>query len=615
MVLQSTLSKTIKFSVNDYRTDQSDHAPNWISRHTVFTFIVALVVLTLFLRIAYAGYLFNDDGLWFTAAEELLSGKSLYTAIYLDKPPLIVIVYASLFRVFGTHIIVIRLFMILYSVAISATIYIFGLRLYNRRVGMLAALSFTFFSTISVNSHVQGLNTDFLMLVPYVAGAYLFVRSYLEKRTSLSFFGGILVGIGVQTNPKAIFDLAFLALLLVVEPWFDKSNLPVLSGSRDVKHPPGKWKLMVLALGGVVAGTLPFVVYLYSTNSLSDYWLYVWKWGTGYVAYDSALNGVAHGLWLTLVYSVRNNSLTFGLVYLTTLVIRRLRHTARNEESLDTFDVLRSDVVLLSWFAVSFIALTIGGRFYSNYFFIILPSFCLIGARGLLAMITALKQKNAQLRRAVFALLIISFLITLVRFHTRTFVLASDWMRGAKSEMTAAWYHDQLNHEERVVAETLREVPARDAVTDPGGREDIRVNGPRTRPPGGSSDYLFVWGARAEIYYWSGLLPASRYLIAQPLTGIPGDVQHSANRSSSILDEDVTTRCRAQLIRDLEQTQPRYIVDELGSRNASLSIESYPELKEFLRQYKKVEAIGSFLIYRKDDGSQRTETFSKFKDR
>ncbi len=46
-----------------------------------------LAVISFLLRIFYAGHLYQDDGLWFTAAEEIIRGKALYRDIYFDKPP------------------------------------------------------------------------------------------------------------------------------------------------------------------------------------------------------------------------------------------------------------------------------------------------------------------------------------------------------------------------------------------------------------------------------------------------------------------------------------------------------------------------------------------------
>ena len=591
-----------------------------IERSKLLVFFASVAALSLILRISYSGHLFQDDGLWFTAAEQILRGKALYSEIYFDKPPALPLTYAALFKLFGAHIITIRLFTVCYSVAISGALYLFGSWLYDRRAGLMAAGMFAFFSTTSVNNHVQGLNTDFLMLLPYTLGAYLLVRACFEQRGLLALAGGVMVGVAIQTNPKGIFDLIFFVLLLLLGCWgYAKKKSQVLDFKLSFAS---AMRLFALAVIGLAAGTLPFLIYVAITHSLSDYWLSVWDWGARYASYSSARPMLTRGPWLTAVYLARNNTLFIGLLFVVAVTVRRVlqswktqpkqrsnadqenpRDGAATDYGLRTTDYRRSDVTLLLWLAISYAGLAVGGRFYSNYFFQILPSLCLLGARGLIGIISALKSKPAWLRRAATILIAIGFVVTAVRFHTRTAVLAADWIRGAMSGTSSVWYHEELNREERLVAAVVTDFPDGADQIELIGAEAMRARGPRGAPEQ-SSDYLFVWGSRDEIYYWSGLVPASRYLSAQPLTGVPADTQHADDQSRSILSEDATAAARAQLVRDLERTRPKYIVDEIGFFNAALSIQSYPELNAFMKNYRGIGATGRFLIYRlKDEGN------------
>jgi hypothetical protein len=148
-----------------------------------------------------------------------------------------------------------------------------------------------------------------------------------------------------------------------------------------------------------------------------------------------------------------------------------------------------------------------------------------------------------------------------------------------------------------MVAAVVRDLPEGADAADRLGLETLRAGGPRTRTADGPTDYLFVWGYRPEIYFWSGLLPASRYLSTQPLTGVPADVHYFGDDYRSLLDEAVTAEARSQLVRDLEETQPKYIVDEIGFFNGHLAILKYPELEEVMGKYKPIGATGRFLLY------------------
>jgi 4-amino-4-deoxy-L-arabinose transferase-like glycosyltransferase len=555
-----------------------------ISRRAVLKLFLGILAASFLLRIFYAGHLYQDDGLWFTAAGQLIDGRALYREIYFDKPPALPILYALLFKLFGEHLIVIRVFTVFYSVSISAVLYLFGSRLYGERAGLVAAAMFAVFSTTYTTGHVQGLNTDFLMLLPYAAGALLFTRS-VEGRKWLAFGGGALVGVAFQINPKAVFDLVFMVFLLLI-------------AGRALR---ASASLLALAVAGAAAGALPFFVYIALNDSFSDYWLYVWDWGARYAGYYSVWKILLTALAQSANYFALNNTLLVTLAFVVAgVILRRKRIGGEGVKPAPTAvsegaDLYRSDIIALGWLAASYCGLAVGGRFFGHYFFQILPALCLIGGRGLIEILSRLKapRVKASVRWSVSGLLLIGFVFTLARFHGRTITLASDWARGVKSEKTADWLHERLNREERMAAAVARQLP------DPAEAADNKDVEAMRR--GGKGDYLFVWGYRPEIYYWSGLRPASRYLSTQPLTGVPADIHYFGDNYERLLDDRKTAPARAELARELRATRPAFIIDELGFFNNDLSIQDYPELAEVMKDYDYLGATGRFLIYRRKD--------------
>ncbi|MEK6320899.1 MAG: glycosyltransferase family 39 protein [Acidobacteriota bacterium] len=611
---------------NQFRDEQGH-----ITRATVLKVFAIIAAVSFILRIFYAWHLYEDDGLWFTAAEEIVRGKALYREIYFDKPPGLALVYALLFWIFGAHIITVRLFTIAYTVAISAVLYLFGSRLYDKRVGLLAAAMFAVFSTTYATGHVHGLGTDLLMAMPYTAGAFLLIRSRWHRwrvgsdkthQAWLAMAGGVLVGVAFQINPKGIFDLIFFALFLIasrkrpVESTTQRGNAEGGTESGPVAGPGSKresqfgLRLFALATAGFIAGSLPFLVYIAATRSLRAYWLYVWDWGARYGSYYDASKIVLSAVNRSADYFTLNNTLLVALLFLAAATIRRRGFASTADTAYDAEHQpagfaaratlaersnFQQDATLLIWFAVSYAGVMVGGRFFAHYFIQILPSLSLIGARGLTAILTSLGTRSPAFRRGVIAIIAIGFAFTMVRFHGRGVLLAVDFVRGTVSESNARSYHSVRNREERMVAAVVRDLP--DGAADHLGLEAIRAGGPRMRTAGGPSDYVFVWGYRPEVYYWAGLLPASRYLSTQPLTGVPADVHYFGDDYRSLLDGAVTAEARAELARDLEETQPKYIVDEIGFFNGDLAILKYSELEGVMSEYKAIGATGRFLIY------------------
>ena len=574
-----------------------------------------LLAASFVLRIFYASRLYEDDGLWFTAAEEILRGKVLYREIYFDKPPLLPLIYAMLFKVFGPHILVIRLFTILYVAAVSVILYLIGKKYYGQRLGVFAACLFTFFSTSSGSGHghVQGFNTDFLETAPYTVAAHLAIMSCAVSRGviasrlrpwMLACLSGASAALAIQANPKGLFDLIFFAALILLSP-FILSSLDHARSPESASAPPilGSSLLLIAAAAlGFAATSAPIIGYLFLHHALTDYWRDVWVWGRKYASLHSAKDILASTLRFGVAYFALNSTLFIGLLI---VLARTLGRFTRSRKEILAENVpwpdrpFAFDAMLLVWCAVSFLGLALGGRFYGHYFFQVLPALCLLGARGWMLLAPGLKQSKRLIRAAGVALFAVGLLVTAIRFHTRTVVLAADWIRGNKSESTKSWYYDVLNHEERMAAAVVRELD-KDAA-DRLGLEAIRENGPRTRTPEGSSDYLFVWGYRPEIYYWSGLIPASHYLSTQPLTGVPADIANVNGQRTSLLDEDQTAAARAQLVRELESVNPNYIIDEVGMFNSELNINNFPEIAEFMKAYRTVGPCGRLMVYKRRD--------------
>jgi hypothetical protein len=105
-------------------------------------------------------------------------------------------------------------------------------------------------------------------------------------------------------------------------------------------------------------------------------------------------------------------------------------------------------------------------------------------------------------------------------------------------------------------------------------------------------DTLFVWGYRPEIYVYSGLPAATRFLDSQPLTGVPADRHLTQSVAVEIRQ---SSRHRGELT----LSRPEWIVDGLGGYNPNLAITTYPDLQGWLSQYRETARSGATILYRR----------------
>ena len=196
------------------------------------------------------------------------------------------------------------------------------------------------------------------------------------------------------------------------------------------------------------------------------------------------------------------------------------------------------------WLLIAFAGVAAGLRFFPRYYFLLLPPLILMAARGL-ALLN---------RKAVWVATLL--LIPLMRFGP-AYLTA---IRGAE------WRDTAMDRDSRASAAIVN----------------------RMRAPG---DTLFVWGYRPELYVYTDLPAATRYLDSQPLTGVPAD--RHLTQSEPIESEESAKRREK-----LADSHPTFLIDGLGPYNPKLAIGNFPQLRRWLDGYREIGRTAGTVIYR-----------------
>jgi hypothetical protein len=201
-----------------------------------------------------------------------------------------------------------------------------------------------------------------------------------------------------------------------------------------------------------------------------------------------------------------------------------------------------------AWGFLSLAGVALGWRFFPRYYFQLLPFAVVAASRGM----TLLGR-----RWWVPAILL---LVPVARFGPRYALLATN--------ADPQWSDLAMDNESRQAAEVLN----------------------RTRKPG---DTLFVWGYRPDLFAYTGMRAASRYLDCQAMTGVPAD--RHLTQSTPVLSSESTAAAR----RELASSSPDFIVDGLSEYNPRLAIRVYPELGKWLGHYRELTRVRGIVIYRR----------------
>jgi hypothetical protein len=197
----------------------------------------------------------------------------------------------------------------------------------------------------------------------------------------------------------------------------------------------------------------------------------------------------------------------------------------------------------LLWVAISAAGTAAGLRFFPRYYLQLLPPLVLLASRGF-----ALSPWRAW----IAALL----LIPAVRFGP-TYLQAA---RGG-------WRDTAMDQDSRAVAQLVKQ---------------------QTK----AGDTLFVWGYRPEIYVYTGLPAATRFLDSQPLTGVPADRHLTQSQSLAPVEA-------REHRRELARSHPEWVIDGLGGFNPKLSLMAFPDLHHWMSSYEEVGRSGMSVIYRR----------------
>ena len=208
----------------------------------------------------------------------------------------------------------------------------------------------------------------------------------------------------------------------------------------------------------------------------------------------------------------------------------------------------RRKIQLAAWCVISLAGVALGWRFFPRYYFQLLPVAVIAASRGM----TLLGRR--------WWLAAILLLVPLARFGPRYALLAAN--------SDPQWSDLAMDRESREAAEILDHV----------------------RHPG---DTLFGWGYRPTLFAYTGMPAASKYLDCQAMTGVPAD--RHLTQSAPVLPRETTAAAR----RELAGSRPDFVVDGLSEYNPRLALSGYPELKDWLSQYREIARAHGIVIYQR----------------
>jgi hypothetical protein len=555
----------ISFTAGEELMDQGD-----LSSKQVALALGGVFFLNLLLRGFYLRYQFvnGDEAVRALTAVRLLEGARLYLDVVTDKPPAATLFYASVFLLFGRSMKAVHVVAAWWNFATALVIYFTAARFWQKRVGLWAALSFTYFSASYLTQDMMAANTELLMVLPYTASFYFYLRarraraatsSLLPANWLLLLLSGLLTGLASMFKQVGVFNLAFFALY----EFFSRSDRQIARSLLESAR-----RLLLIGLGvGIVL--LLLAAWLIHTGALGAFWRNAIQLGAFYIG------SLPRDLWIKFMLSRTAGYVLFNLPLWSLAALAVASGGGRSFRANSAGETCPRFAVAL-WAAVSLSGVFTSGRFYGHYFIASLPALAMLAALGIEALRD--RRVNPARKRASQAaayLLIFAFVFNLVRFHHRTAILAYETITGTRTRWSERWGMTKREREAEQIAQFLRQQL-------------------------GAGEPIFIWGYALDVYWRSGCRPASRYLTPYYVTG---HFYPEVTTTEEKQGERFWREARAQLIDDLKRSRPKLILN-LDEAIWSLP---YPEIVEFIKsEYQYEGQIGSdplrpFLVFRLKD--------------
>jgi 4-amino-4-deoxy-L-arabinose transferase-like glycosyltransferase len=295
-----------------------------------------------------------NESYYAAGAAELVSGGTFYRDVVDHKPPGIYLIYALIYRLAGVYNqTAVHVVLLLVS---ALTAYFVGLvtqEIFGGRAARWAGTLYAVTSVIGPANDFQAANTELFMNLPVVAALWLGVRLWVRGRITRHQAGvmGFLVGLAILIRPQAAMALLPIAVVLY-RRWAGWLAMAIVGVAALL---PSLALLGWLAHADAVADLKTSMTYAsYYTNSL-----------------PLELK-LANGTLKTAFFVAIDVGLVIPAVVLMT---QGRRHDPAWRQGVGC--------LLVSWLFGSFVAASMGGRFYPHYFIQVLPPLAVMAGRQL----------------------------------------------------------------------------------------------------------------------------------------------------------------------------------------------------------------------------------------
>lgn len=182
-----------------------------IKKEYLILAIVLFVIFLLRFPSIYEPFWYGDEGIFAAVGRNLNLGGTLYATAWDNKPPMIYLTYAAIFKYLGVSMFSLRLVTIIVVLTTTAAIYEIAQTILSTKRALVAAFIFGFLSSLRIVEGNLAL-TEIYMILPITLAILVSVKRKFDL-VSL-FLAGILFAIGSLYKQVGAFEAVALGIFL-----------------------------------------------------------------------------------------------------------------------------------------------------------------------------------------------------------------------------------------------------------------------------------------------------------------------------------------------------------------------------------------------------------------
>lgn len=450
------------------------------SLKTELIYLIIIILAFILLRIPslIEPLWYGDEAIYQVIGDGLNSGRSLYSEIWDNKPPLLYYVYALA----NSDIFTIKFLSLIFGALSIIPLFFLSKKLFTNKLSYLTSIIYSLLFAIPI---LEGniANAENFMLLPVITAGFLIYTNTIVNKPNAKiinikyFTAGLLLGISFLFKIVAVFDLIAFLLFLGIYNYnhhiANKNIYPKLK--KIIKH------TSIILSGFIIPVFLISIIYIFNGN-FAAFIQSAFLENIGYVEYANTFI-IPQGL---LVLKL--------LILITALII-----IFRFGKSLSP-----SVLFIFLWFTFSLWNSLFSGRVWTHYLLTVLPVFALVA--GLLF------SKSKPIRLISYFAIAITIYISNTHFKLNDKSIQNSiqyyanfisYITGASSIDEYRRFFDSDVHRDYAIAKYLKSNTTR-------------------------TDNVFIWGNNPQIYHLAGKLPPGRYTVAYHIIQNPGAARETS---------------------------------------------------------------------------------------